>query len=191
MKPLIDSDEKWLDVVGYEGLYSVSDKGRVYSQPRTEFVNSRKGGYYRYRAGKILTPYDSTGRYPQIILCKDGVHKTGLVHRLVLTAFVPEFSELCQVNHKNGVKTDNRLDNLEWVTPSQNQKHSVEVLGNHRGTNQGGNKLAEEQVMSIIEELDKGETEQSLAKRFSVKRGTISSIKCGKNWSWLTGIKKK
>jgi hypothetical protein len=136
MKPLLDSDsetnrrieERWLDVVGYEGLYSVSDMGRVYSQPRTEFVSSRRtGGHYRYRNSLLLSPTLNKLGYLQVGLHKDGICKLKTIHRLVATAFIPNPDK--EVNHINGIRKDNRVENLEWSNRKHNSLHSTQVLG--------------------------------------------------------------
>lgn len=100
-------EEIWKDVVGYEGKYSVSDKGRV--------KNIKKGN--------ILSPGKNMRGYHQVNLFKKG-RKIKSVHRLVATAFIPNPENKEQVNHKNFNTIDNSVENLEWVTASENQKHS-------------------------------------------------------------------
>lgn len=109
-----NAGEQWKSVPGYEGLYSVSTCGRI----------------RRDRVNLISNPSIANG-YRHIVLWKDGAAKGSGVHRLVMLAFrpVPNFEEL-QVNHIDGQKTNNNIANLEWVTPSQNIRHSIYVLGN-------------------------------------------------------------
>lgn len=111
-------DERWLPVPGYEGLYSISDFGRV----RLE----------RYRRIAQLNELrGKTNCYLRIDFSKDGEAKEFLVHRLVMVAFAPiTNAEKLQVNHIDGNGRNNRRSNLEWVTASQNARHSVHVLGN-------------------------------------------------------------
>lgn len=117
-----DSTEKWRPVAGFEGFYEVSDQGRVRSLDR--IVESS----YRNRRvrGLILRPF---ARPPyghcQVTLCRNGVQVDGLVHRLVLQAFVgpcPVGMEGC---HFDDVPMNNRLDNLRWDTPGSNKRDSV------------------------------------------------------------------
>lgn len=191
MKPLIDSTIRWLSVVGYEGMYLVSETGEVYSEPRTEYVScGRVGEHYRYRNGKLLSPSKIEGRYSSVILSKDGVKKTCQVHRLVAEAFLERPSGKTEVNHINGNKHNNKVENLEWVTAKENQGHSTYVLKNHLGSKQANSVLDETDVLCIKEAILLGTSDTIIAKQFNVGRSTIHNIRCGKNWSWLTNFKR-
>lgn len=107
-------NEKWLPIKGYEGLYEISNYGRVRS------LNYRNKGIR-----KVLSCHARLGYYIKVSLVKDGVSKYYRVHRLVAQAFLPEPLEgQTQVHHKNGDKRDNRVldsySNLEWVSPQGN-----------------------------------------------------------------------
>ena len=86
------------------------------------------------KTGKVLHQYKSTHGYLRVALCENGKQKRVFVHRLVAMKYIPNPHNLPQVNHKNGVKTDNRVENLEWCTASENQQHRRYVLksGNRR-----------------------------------------------------------
>lgn len=99
--------EEWRDIPGYEWRYMVSNIWRVKSIIRN----------------KILK-LDNSGSYPTVDLCI----RRELVHRLVALSFIPNPNNKPQVNHINGIKYDNRLDNLEWVTRSENTIHAYRVL---------------------------------------------------------------
>lgn len=133
-------EEIWKDVVGYEGLYQVSNLGRVKSLRRNEFVNDsfRKGNehvncFVRVRNEKILSPGLNTWHYLIVRLCKQGKMKTVTVHSLVAEAFIPIPEGLkqfrgthhLQVNHKDENKLNNCVDNLEWCTPKYNVNYGT------------------------------------------------------------------
>ena len=104
--------EVWKDVPGYEGLYQVSSTGNVKSLP--------KMCGFRKDKGKILSPFINTSGYELVTLCKNNNQKHFQVHRLVAMAFIPNINNKPQVDHINRVRTDNRVENLRWVTVSEN-----------------------------------------------------------------------
>lgn len=112
-------NEIWKPVVGYEGLYEVSNMGRVKSLSR---LMPSKGAGLAKLNGRVLKFYITHRNYYAVQLGHKG--KKELVHRLVAKSFVPNTEGKPQVNHKNGDTLDNRLLNLEWCTQSENQIHA-------------------------------------------------------------------
>lgn len=112
--------EIWKDVVGYEGLYQVSTNGRVRSVGR---VNS----YGRRQKERIRRPTLNKNGYLYVCLRRDSESKNKLVHRMVAEAFIENPDGLRTVNHKNEVKTDNRADNLEWMSLADNLRYGTHV----------------------------------------------------------------
>lgn len=104
--------EKWLDLIGYEEEYSISNYGRLKSKQKEEFIRKPN-----------ITPKG----YARIAISKNGIQKNKFIHNLVALTFIGKpANERMQVNHKNGIKLDNNVDNLEWVTPSQNLQHAYD-----------------------------------------------------------------
>lgn len=192
IKPLIDCDLIWRSVVGYEGCYLVSDTGLIYSEARTEFVkSSRTKGHYRYRNSGLIKTQISKAGYKQVGLSIDGKCKRLTVHRIVAMAFVPNPLGLKEVNHKDGNRLNNHVDNLEWVSRSQNSLHSTRVLGKNRGVDNNFTKLTEKEVLNIKFLLELGESQTYIAKLYNVSNHAIFRIQHGYNWGWLTGYTRK
>ena len=110
--------EVWRDVVGYEGLYKVSNKGNVRSVARKDSIGRKCGG-------RTLRPVTTKDGYLRIDLHKNGVRNSKYIHRLVAEAFIPNAESLPQVNHLDEVKVNNNVSNLEWCTSKYNSNHGT------------------------------------------------------------------
>src|ERR1051326_3026154 len=139
------------DIEGLEGLYAVTEDGRVWSYPK-------KGARHN---GRFCKMHMTRKGYSCVSLRKT-MHAT--VHRLVAKAFIPNPLHLPEVNHKNGVKTDNRVENLEWCTSSENKRHSLRI-----GT--AGMKLTFEKAGQIRKLYVEGEKQNAIAKMFGIDQG--------------------
>ena len=112
--------EVWKDIKGYEGLYQVSNLGRIKSIRRNIIMKVRKDKYGYYQLG----------------LTKNKEQKTFKAHRLVAETFIPNHNNLPEINHKDEDKTNNRVENLEWCTSQENHIHAYKVL-HRKGPNTG------------------------------------------------------
>ena len=106
---------QWKAIEGYEGIYEVSNDGDIRSVDRIDSEG-------RNLKGRVLKKQESPNGYLFVQLCTNGVKAGKTVHRLVIEAFKGASDKW--VNHMNGLKTDNRLINLEWTTPSENAQHA-------------------------------------------------------------------
>lgn len=155
--------EKWRKVPNYLG-YEASTFGEI------------------RRRGKILTTEISKLGYCRKYL-KD-LKINLLIHRAVALAFIPNPENKLQVNHKDGNKQNNYVPNLEWVTPSENMKHSFSIGRKIiYGQDAGRSKLTNIQVGIIREALKHNHTQKKIAKYFRLDASTISRINTGDNWS--------
>lgn len=129
--------EEWKDVRGFEEYYKISNTGKIIRKER--YAKWKNKNSYTYIKEKELIPtYDKDG-YLKIAFRVDGKRHYKRVHVLVAETFIDNPNNLPVVNHKNGIKDDNRVENLEWVTVSYNTKHAFDVLG-RKGNNGGMNK---------------------------------------------------
>ena len=114
-------EEIWKDIQGYEGLYQISNMGRVKSVERT----AKNGRGYRTVPEKIMKPYKNSDGYLQVGLYKDDKGKKYYVHRLVADTFLENPEEYTEVNHRDEDKENNRADNLEWCSRSYNNNYGT------------------------------------------------------------------
>lgn len=171
--------ENWRPVDGYEGLYAVSDQGRV------QRVAPTRGS----PTPRILKPALGSHGYLFVTLYRAGVPTPITVHKLVLAAFVGPCPEAHNRNHRDGVKTNNHLGNLEYTTPSANTRHAV-AAGLIRGRSMKGTanpraKITEEQVHLIRRDLASGISPTAIAANRSVPRRAVYSLKYGHTWRHL------
>jgi hypothetical protein len=167
-------EEIWKDVKGFEGLYQVSNIGNV-----KRFI------------GKIIpkerlmgSNLDKNG-YSIRTLSKYGKCKQIKEHRLVAIAFIDNPNNKATINHINGIKTDNRVENLEWNTNIENHQHAIDTgLKDQKGIKHHNCKLTEKQVLEI-REIGFSQTRMSLSKRYGVARSSILRIIKGTGWTHI------
>ena len=121
------------------------------------------------------------------MVSKNDLKSLKRVNRLVAEAFIPNPDNLPQTNHKNGIKTDNRVENLEWCSPQENMKHAVNTGLTGKGTKNNRNVLSNAQVKEIRNSyVPYKHSLLQLAKEFGVSKRCISHIVHGTSWAWLS-----
>ena len=167
---MIYCEPKWRDVIGYEGLYKISNEGEVYSLVSKKILKS----FPHYEKG-----------YIRHCLYKNKSKKTLSTHRLVAFAFIPNLENKPEVNHINGIKSDNRVENLEWVTASENCIHSFKIGLNTPkvGENNNKSKLTKEDVSKVYSLNRDGMSTKDISNMYNVCRTTIDRILSGKRWN--------
>lgn len=110
----------WADIPGYEGLYQINSIGEVRSLPKIRLIRNKQQFY----SMRLLKAAPTNNGYLIVSLWKNGEIKRCHIHRLIAETFIPNPLNKEQVNHINGVKSDNRIENLEWATQSENTIHA-------------------------------------------------------------------
>lgn len=177
--------EIWKDIVGYEGFYQVSNLGRVKSLDRTF---ERKDGKPYFQKGCIIKLKANIHGYKQVNLYRIGKRKTITIHRLVATTFINNEYGKPEINHKNGIKTDNMVYNLEWVTRKENvvHAHNNDLAHIRKGEDVNFSKLNKKQIYEIRELYDnrlKNNTSvKEIANMYNITKGYVYMI--GKRYYW-------
>ena len=164
--------EEWRPVVGYEGLYEVSNLGRVRRRPET--VNRR--------VPDVLSPFRTDLGRVYVCLCVNNKRTYKTVHGLVATAFIGPRPRGLQIDHIDGDPTNNVLANLEYVTPKENIRRAESLGLRPRGSQRSSAKLTDEQVREI-RRLGGTMLDRELAELFGVSRPTVNSVKNRKHYS--------
>lgn len=180
---MAEEQEIWKDVVGYEGLYQISNLGRVKSLARK--IDHVK--YIEDRGDVIMTPFLNKNGYFTVMLHKNRKKKQHRIHQMVARAFIPNPLGKEMINHIDCNTQNNRVENLEWCTNSENQLHAMaNGLKTDFGVNHPNSKLTEENVRFIREHYkfrDKVYNTRTLAEMFNVSYGVISDVVLGKTYT--------
>ncbi len=156
---------EWRAVVGYEGYYEVSDEGSV------RRIGRGKGS----TVGMVLKHLMNSSHYPYVSLWRDRRRRARYVHLLVAAAFLGPKTEGQECNHKDGVKTNASVSNLEYVTRSENARHSYRI-GLHARC------VASFEIADAVREMVKTRSRQEIATTFNISRAVVSRIVRNRAW---------
>lgn len=172
--------EVWKDISNFKGVYQVSSLGRVRS---LDMMINQKLGSKRLKPGRVLKPRLNRQGYAQYALYNEIKHFPS-AHRLVAQAFIPNPENKPEVNHINGIKDDNRVENLEWCTRNENLKHGYRTgLISHVGSNSNRTHLTESDVLEIRKLCNESEyTYERIGQKYNVSKSCICDINRRKTW---------
>lgn len=173
--------ERWKWVHGYKGYYKVSTYGRVKSVDRY-VPHSVLPSKTQFVKGRIFKASPNEDGYPFVQLCNKRKIVGKPVHRLVAEAFIANPYNLPEVNHKDGDKTNNHVDNLEWCTHQGNEDHAVATGLKVRGLKHHNGRLTKAQVRTI-RQSNYGPTR--LGRKYGMTPQAIILIRKGKNYAWV------
>ena len=162
-----ETKEIWMDINGYK----ISNFGKIIG-----------------KRGRELKQYIGVAGYKSVSSVDLGeLGKTTLVHRAVALTFIPNPDNLPEVNHKDGNKLNNCVDNLEWVTKEENQKHASFILGKRIGKDCYMTQLTEETVLKIYNDYkeNKKATYQDIADKYGTSKSNVAHIVLGIDWKYL------
>jgi hypothetical protein len=152
---------------GYEGRYCVERGGKIFSHTSKDY----------------LKPWLNDSGYYKVNLFKDRSAKFVFVHRIIAQTFIENPESKPEINHINGVKIDNRVENLEWVTRLENAQHCATILKKYRtGSTNPNSTLSDNDVVQIRNLIKDGEYQYKIAEMFNVSKTTINKIHRGVIW---------
>lgn len=178
-------EEIWKDIKGYEGLYQVSNYGRIKSLER--YIEWKNG--IRLVREKILKPTENENKYLRINLSKNDKPKTIKVHRLVAEAFIPNSENKPCIDHINTIRTDNRVENLRWVTYSENNLNPISLekfIKSKKGKNQPESSILKKSKPVLQIDKNTGKiinlfsSSKEVERQLDFNQGNISSCCLGK-----------
>lgn len=166
-------NETWKIVKDTDSIYQISSLGRL-----------KTNNWKNHGLEKVMKPARDKKGYLRTVIKRNGKLGTVKLHRLVAETFIPNPENKPQVNHKNGIKDDNRVENLEWCTNSENHKHSFAIgTQSNKGENNPTNKLTDKMVLYMRSHPEIRTL--CFASIYRLERSTIKRARYGKTWTHL------
>lgn len=163
-----------LDIKDFEGLYAITDDGKIWSYPKLNGIG--------FRDGHWMKQYVHRG-YSYVVLTRESKQKSYIVHRLVAQTYLENPLLKKQVNHKNGDKLDNHILNLEWNTPSENSKHAYSSgLHIHVGLKGEKNGRAKLDNNKVLEMRSIKKPHSYWMEKYNVSKSVVSAVVNNKSW---------
>lgn len=174
-------NETWKDIRDYEGLYKISNLGRIKSLERIDYSGHKL-------EENLISICKSGSGYMCVNLCKNGIQKSHRLHRIIAITFIPNPNNYNQINHLDGIKLNNRIDNLEWCDNSRNQRHAFEIGLKimPKGENHWGSKLTKNDILKIRKLYNDGFWPSDIQGEFeNISVSNISQIARNKTWKHI------
>ena len=168
----------WKPLVGYEQYYQISSEGEIKSVAR---LVKNGPNSTMIKPEKILKQQKNKNGYLQVTLCVDNIKKVEYVHRLVALTFLPNPNNLPTINHKDGVKTNNCVTNLEFATYCENNQHAYDTGLHGKNEKHYLARLSKENVADIRRSGKCG-TYAAIAEKYGVSKATVRDVLLGKTW---------
>lgn len=172
----MENIEIWKPINGYEGLYEVSNLGNIKTLERIYLSGNGKKAINKVKE-KLIKTYNNGHGYSYVSLRKNGIKTAISVHRIVAKEFIPNINNLKCVNHKNGIKNDNRVENLEWCTYKENSEHAKQIGLIKSGELHHNSLLTNKQVLEIRNKYSsKNFTLKMIGDEYGINYRTVSQI---------------
>lgn len=180
---MVIQKEIWIDIIGHEALYQISTKGKLRSLDR--IVKHPNGKSNFPIKGRFLNPSITPNGYFRYSISKEHKRTYESVHRAVAIHFIPNPENKPFVNHKNGIKTDNRVENLEWCTAKENSAHAISTgLFVHQKGEQKSQSILNEDAVLEIRSINPKDIEAKirLQQKYGVGRTAINDVISRRRW---------
>lgn len=175
----------WVEVPNFSSI-EVTKEGKIRTKPYTAERTNRQGTKIVCELkSRELTPHISDNGYLRFQIQRRNIRGPLYIHRMIALAFVPGHQPGFHVNHINGVKTDNRPENLEWVPSAENVRHAWRTGLNSGGEHAGASKLKVQKVHAIRRAQDKGVNDNTIAILTGMSVNAIAKIRSGETWKSL------